>query len=132
MLKIASALIFMLAAANIALADDGRVPDMQLLPSPSAAPSNAPPAFEGEIKPMRTSCWTNVSDCAGVANFRNGTNQTVSCAVFFNNGASGRSNWVYGPGQTHGIQVRYGDTFACVYGSTGVPDNASRSWIWVS
>ena len=81
---------------------------------------------------MRTACYTNAADCAGVAYFKNSSNQVMSCAVFFNNGGNGRSNWVFGPGGTHGINVRYGDTYACVYGNTGVPDGVSRSWIWVS
>lgn len=97
------------------------------------APGEAPRA---ETTPapaqLKGACWTNTPNCAGVAYFVNNSGQTGSCTVYFNNGAQGVSNFVLRPGEQHGIQVRTGDTYACVPGSSGVSPTTQRYYIWVS
>lgn len=81
---------------------------------------------------IRTHCWTNARDCAGLAVFINrSSTQYVSCSVYFDNGRRGISNFVIEPKHDHKIHVRGGDTQACVAGRDGVPVQTRRSWIWV-
>lgn len=75
------------------------------------------------------SCSTGNRGCYGVATFWNRGNQAASFTVWFRNGAAGRSNFVLNPGQTHGVQVQFGDTYSSIWGNGTVPDNAPRDWI---
>jgi hypothetical protein len=85
-----------------------------------------------EMMILRTNCYTNVRDCAGLAYFDNyGSSTYKSCKIYFNNGAGGESGFVLEPGGDHSIHVRYNDTFACVRGNTGVPNGTPRSYIYV-
>ena len=85
-----------------------------------------------DVKPQMTNCYTNQAGCDGVAYFdNNGGAQNKACSVYFGNGAQGQSNFVMPPNQWHGIHVRTGDTYACVWGNNQPPNNAQRSWIFV-
>lgn len=86
---------------------------------------NAPPAG---ARIMFTGCDTSQQGCSGVQYFTNTFGQTVSYTVWFNNGALGRSNWVLGPNEQHGIHVQTGDTYSMAYGSGVVPDENQRYW----
>lgn len=75
------------------------------------------------------SCNTSQNGCSGVATFGNNGGQVASFTVWFRNGSAGRSNFVLGPGQSHGVHVQTGDTWSWVWGNTEVPVGAARSWI---
>ncbi|HGN8990047.1 MULTISPECIES: hypothetical protein [Klebsiella] len=60
--------------------------------------------------------------------FRNLSSGYVSVTVWFNNGASGNSNFVLPPRQTHPINVQGGDTFSWGSGASGAP-RTPRYWI---
>lgn len=92
-------------------------------------PKAVPPK---DVKPQMTNCYTNQAGCDGVAYFdNNGGSQNKACSVYFGNGAQGQSNFVMPPNQWHGIHVRTGDTYACVWGNNQPPNNAQRSYIFV-
>jgi uncharacterized protein YgiB involved in biofilm formation len=99
---------------------------------PQLGGPNAPtePVEATPISPMRTNCYTNVQDCAGVSPFNAGSSDW-SCTIFWNNGTNGHSNFTIRSGASSPHQVRYNDTSACVAGLNGGSENASRSYIWV-
>ena len=86
-----------------------------------------------KVRTMRTACWTNVVDCAGVAEFVNNNAREIGCSVYWNNGASGQSNFRLPPGQKHAYSgVRYNDTYACVWAEQAPPPSGTqRSYIWI-
>jgi hypothetical protein len=103
--------------------------NLQLVPQGENAPAGEP----GVVATLRVRCYTNSQDCHGRAYFKN-TDSTryASYAVFYDNGRRGRSNFVLPPGDDHWMSgIRYNDTYASVWGSSGVPDNAQRSYIYV-
>jgi hypothetical protein len=82
---------------------------------------------------LKGACWTNTANCAGLATWKNNYAQFVSCTIYWNNGASGVSNFVLRPnGDSATYHVRTGDTTACAWGNGGVPAGAQRYFIWVS
>lgn len=116
----------MLMLSNIAFAQEALKAQQEKEIKPAPAPKTL------KIKPLRTNCYTSDSDCAGVAYFQNSDARRVGCTIWFNNGSAGRSNWQYGPKETHTIQVRYGDTFSCVWAEQAPPaESVARSWIYV-
>jgi hypothetical protein len=107
----------------------------QDLPGP-VQDAKAPQAESGPVaedfSTLRTNCYTNVRDCAGLATWRNTDARAVSCSVWWNNGANGRSNFVLLPGQTAGYHVRFNDTTSCVWIEQGPPPpGAQRYYIYV-
>jgi hypothetical protein len=93
----------------------------------------APNSNSQRVEPLRTGCYTNVTDCAGLSTFRNTTTRDVGCTIWWNNGTGGRSNWTYKPGETHTVRVRYNDTSSCVYIENAPPDSRiQRYYVWVN
>ena len=85
-----------------------------------------------ELSILRTNCYTNVRDCAGLAHFKNKDATGIGCTIWWNNGAQGRSNFVLEPGGTHAVHVRYNDTMSCVWKNQAPPaDTVSRYYILV-
>jgi hypothetical protein len=96
-------------------------------------PSTAVPAASEKVTTLNINCYTSQPNCEGLGVFRNTSgNQYSSCSVYFNNGAGGQSNFVLEPGGTHKIHERTGDTEACVWGNSGVPNGTPRNWSYIS
>lgn len=106
----------------------GLGPQQRLGPQKAAPP--APQAPAGAIKPKITQCFTDVTDCAGLAPFAAG-DANWSCTIFWDNGATGHSNFTLRSGDTAYYHVIYNDTAACVQGLNGGSETASRYYIWV-
>lgn len=82
----------------------------------------------GHLKP-HFRCFTNQPNCSGQAEWISGG--VESCRIYWVYG--GESNWVmYRAGETAYYWVQYGDTYACVWGSSGVPNTAPRYYIGVN
>ncbi len=121
-------LIFTLPLIGTAIAADEPFPTQDSDIAPLAAPTPG----DGKIAVMQTACYTNVKDCSGRAVWRNTYGRTIGCSVFWNNGGSGRSNFVIKPNETATYTVRYNDTTACVWVEQApVPESAKRSYIYV-
>lgn len=117
-------------ATSILLTSVFALAEEPLKPQQDVEVKLAPAPKSLKIKPTRTGCYTNSSDCAGVAYFQNPTSRKVGCTIWFRTG--GRSNWVYGPSETHAIHVAYGDTYSCVWAEYAPPEpSVQRNWIWV-
>jgi hypothetical protein len=92
---------------------------------------DAPLAKEkGEVKTMKTNCWTSEQGCAGLTTV-GGFDIDMGCTIWWNNGAAGHSNFTMKAKQTSEEHVQYGDTGACVPLQYAPPDGSTRFWIWV-
>lgn len=122
-------LVVALGSSSLAQED---VPSLQLEPGESAP--TAEQGEEADVTTFAINCYTDKIDCYGRANFvNNDSSRYASYAVFFNNGANGRSNFVLEPGGgDHSLSgIRYNDTYAAVFGQNGVPDGTQRKFIFV-
>jgi hypothetical protein len=114
----------------VSFAQEEAAPDLQLVPIPK---ETVPEGYAGEVIVQTINCYTNVRSCYGRAYFKNTDgSRYASFRVYYNNGSNGHSNFVLPPGGDHWMTgIRYNDTYASAWGSSGVPDGAQRYWIYV-
>lgn len=126
-------LSFMFISSMIFLTSNALAEDV---PGPFQG-TNAPKAESApvpeEFSVLRTNCYTNVRDCAGLAYWRNNSASGWGCTIWWNNGANGRSNFSLWPDQSVSYHVRYNDTYSCVDIDEAPPsENVGRDYIWVN
>jgi hypothetical protein len=123
-----SAIVIVVSACGTTAQERSAPPSQD--PKIKAAPAPKPESAQPRL--MRTSCYTNVSDCAGLAYFQNtDSSRTMACNIWANNGANGVTDFTVGPRQTHSVHVRYNDTANCAWGTTPPDSFAQRYYIWV-
>jgi len=133
-MKTRSALLMCAALAilgyNLAPQEASAQNNKAMSPSVKHPPKIVPRSKWHRVKAVRTNCYTNVRDCAGFATF-GGFNYAVACSIWWNNGASGRTNFSLKAHQRFEYYVRYNDTGACI-AEQYAPPNASRYYLHVN
>jgi hypothetical protein len=84
-----------------------------------------------KVEPLTTNCWTNQQGCAGFTRYGPFT-YAVGCALWYNDGRGGVSNFTLQANQSREERVQYNDTGACVGIQYAPPNyNGNRYYLWV-